>query len=493
MAVDIVLSEGSPRDEFDTPTLSGVLGFALFVAWGASCVYGSLSMRGSIGEMYVGLFARAVAFGCAALVLFLATLCGDSFSRKLTSPSVAAMALVPQMALPIAAFATSVGTEVPLSLEIMSWAFFGISFAYATLSWARYFGRTKSRFLEEIVPLAVIASAFAIVGTAAMAPPVNFVVIMLMPFFSLGALFLTTSGFRQSDFTESPALTKQIPLWPQDIPIAVSGITLGFVCCLLSGFLVSHRFGFTISVATASIFSALIIIVERRIHSVSIYPETLLRMAFPFVISGILVTSLNIIYPNSYSTLVCLSLLFLVIVLVYAFDISNWNTLTKLTNHFSLSPYSFFGHGRIPMTLGQSLGWLLGALVFRSGTPDAELMSASSLLIVVALAIVITTQPRLPDKAYTIDDSCVEDSKKWNKHESGKWKQGCETAANRYGLSPRESEILYFLAKGRNAEYISQSLHLSYHTVKTHIYHIYQKMNLSSRQQLLDIIEAVDS
>ena len=45
----------------------------------------------------------------------------------------------------------------------------------------------------------------------------------------------------------------------------------------------------------------------------------------------------------------------------------------------------------------------------------------------------------------------------------------CDEVAARYKLTPRESEVLRLLAKGRNAEHIARVLVLSIATVKSHI------------------------
>ena len=58
-----------------------------------------------------------------------------------------------------------------------------------------------------------------------------------------------------------------------------------------------------------------------------------------------------------------------------------------------------------------------------------------------------------------------------------------------YCLTPREIEVFTLLSKGRNAEYIQNALFISNHTVKTHIYNIYRKMDIHSLQELLDIID----
>lgn len=50
-------------------------------------------------------------------------------------------------------------------------------------------------------------------------------------------------------------------------------------------------------------------------------------------------------------------------------------------------------------------------------------------------------------------------------------------------LSPREREILQLLAKNMSYREISRMLFLSQSTVKTHVYHIFQKMNTSNREE----------
>jgi LuxR family transcriptional regulator of csgAB operon len=50
-------------------------------------------------------------------------------------------------------------------------------------------------------------------------------------------------------------------------------------------------------------------------------------------------------------------------------------------------------------------------------------------------------------------------------------------------LTPREKEILKMLSTGASNDNISQTLYISYHTVKTHLHHIYRKINVSDRLQ----------
>lgn len=65
----------------------------------------------------------------------------------------------------------------------------------------------------------------------------------------------------------------------------------------------------------------------------------------------------------------------------------------------------------------------------------------------------------------------------------------CRTLAASHGLSGREAEILGYLARGRSQPYIREELVLSKNTVATHVKHIYQKLDVHSRQELLDLFE----
>ena len=67
--------------------------------------------------------------------------------------------------------------------------------------------------------------------------------------------------------------------------------------------------------------------------------------------------------------------------------------------------------------------------------------------------------------------------------------EACSRVARRYQLTPREGEVLVLLARGRNARHIAEALVISDGTARTHIMHIYQKIEISSQQVLMDIVD----
>lgn len=148
------------------------------------------------------------------------------------------------------------------------------------------------------------------------------------------------------------------------------------------------------------------------------------------------------------------------------------------------------------------VGLLLGLVVFGSGAMLAPMLPhapyASLMLGVVACSYmqisanyqaypfepVIETTP----EAIAISQEITERNGQRKTLYQKKRQYACEM----YSLSPREREILTTLLKGRDAKYIMDTFYISQSTAKTHIYNIYRKFDVHSRQELLDFIEDIE-
>lgn len=64
--------------------------------------------------------------------------------------------------------------------------------------------------------------------------------------------------------------------------------------------------------------------------------------------------------------------------------------------------------------------------------------------------------------------------------------------AEMHGLTTRETEVLSLIVAGRNVPYIERELVLAKSTVKTHVKHIYAKCGVSSKQDLIDLVQAFE-
>lgn len=70
-----------------------------------------------------------------------------------------------------------------------------------------------------------------------------------------------------------------------------------------------------------------------------------------------------------------------------------------------------------------------------------------------------------------------------------RFQRACEALARRHALSPRQGEVLLMLARGRNTRYIEESLRVSNHTAKSHVYSVYRKLGVHSQQELISRVE----
>ena len=71
-----------------------------------------------------------------------------------------------------------------------------------------------------------------------------------------------------------------------------------------------------------------------------------------------------------------------------------------------------------------------------------------------------------------------------NAHQERRVRSG--EMAQCYGLSPRELEVAQLLAEGKTGPQVQSELFISKDTVKTHVKHIYRKMGIHSRDELIE-------
>lgn len=68
----------------------------------------------------------------------------------------------------------------------------------------------------------------------------------------------------------------------------------------------------------------------------------------------------------------------------------------------------------------------------------------------------------------------------------------CSAIAADKGLSKRESEVFRYLARGYTQAYIAEQLFISENTVRTHVRRIHAKLGVSSRSELLELVDLPD-
>ena len=172
--------------------------------------------------------------------------------------------------------------------------------------------------------------------------------------------------------------------------------------------------------------------------------------------------------------------LFIVGVYVYL-DFSNMSALVGFASGHP-SPFWRIARGQLVLPAGMIVSWVACMAIERTDPSLFAYVPYLALGLLLALALLAAF---VPFKDNTFADKTV----KAEIAEGGYFKQRCNQAAQTYKLSNREGEILYYLAKGRNAQFIADELNISAYTAKTHVYHIYQKVGVHAQQELIDLVE----
>lgn len=177
-----------------------------------------------------------------------------------------------------------------------------------------------------------------------------------------------------------------------------------------------------------------------------------------------------------------------------------WTEMVVMNAEFQLFPVRRFALGQIT----RLIGFIVGAGIALAAFIAAPLAQFELTLLCGGIVVVVVTayawytgekeEPLLDEGAQGVAAAVEgEDDEDGGSRFSTPFRDRCAALTVIHGLTSREAEIFTCLAKGRNAEYIQQTLFISNNTARTHIRHIYQKMGVTSQQQLIDLVDKVRS
>lgn len=186
----------------------------------------------------------------------------------------------------------------------------------------------------------------------------------------------------------------------------------------------------------------------------------------------------------------------------FGFMVTSFAWAARLKTDFP----AYIGSNRMVLYLsmgaGLGLGWLLVHTL--SFVPGLEMIVPGVVIVLLCMttlpffddfapyARIITAERMKNEAAKREAEQEVRDAEARIAEEQAKnasWSNRVNAIADEHDLSKREREILFYLAKGRNAAYIQQELWISIHTVKTHIANIYRKLEVHSIQEVLDMVD----
>ena len=189
------------------------------------------------------------------------------------------------------------------------------------------------------------------------------------------------------------------------------------------------------------------------------------------------------------------TLVFIMVFFAMIDEIVCWSAVSEYMHVHRVQPFANMAFGRFGDIVGLFLGFGSAYAIFGSSIEEAVSPSLFSSVVVIAFVVLQAFffkdnyTPYIEHKDLNEElekDYTVADGQSQGK---GAWMRRCQLFAEYYSLTPRQTEVLFLLAKGRSSSYIEKQLVITNHTVKAHVYGIYQKADIHSRQELMERLE----
>ena len=459
------------------------IGFGCMIGWDVIGLFSPVLPLLAFTDLSGALLLRSVDIAAIAVSYIVYRKFAAQIFAARTQMSIVAGAL----SLPAAVLAAAhLAIDIPFALDIIAWVMFGAGNSLMCVLWCSYLSMIPPKgtgftvgwgaalgtvlfcIATCVVPtiLSLTLSALLVVATVAL----------------LNLLFAQTPRERIDEL--SRACTPPAPLTlPAALSLATHGIVYGFITFRIC----SISFEAAVIVGGSGLIGSLCVVAIARFSKKFDFDNSLAqRVTQPIIVLGLLLMPML----DAPGMIVCGCIINNALAFM---NIITWNSVCTENAEFHLQPIARFSGRQIPLWAG----FLLGALLMLIVGPVITISETSSIYVTIVLASLVV----IAFAVYGADDSEAKEQLEAlmtvpeespideEAHDSLTFRETCDEVGDRYGLSPREKDVFYLLAKGRNAKYIQEELCISTSTVKTHIYRIYRKMGINSQQLLIDSVE----
>lgn len=501
----IIRSDDNSRLVVDFFLALGLLGFSFSIGW-MLVLFGTSLFTEKIQEESLAVLIHLILSGAVTVTFGFTWRFSDSmFKHRKYLLAVAPLLSSANLWMNLLPFVV-----IDSSWFILSWSLTGVGFAFFVLLWSEFTSLLQSGQAKPFFALAMFLGILWSTGFLLMFPLAASYSVYLLPSVTTIVLVILHRHYRPLKMItyidrKSSAVRLRLS-WKSILCTVVSSMALGFMLSWLVGYEIRHRavlYPLVFFVGLAS----LVVIVD-SIRWKKLGENFVMRIFLPLVASGML----PLVIANDLGRAICCVIMICGLIFVI---IQGTSALNEHIVLFNLAPMHATAFGRGFSYAGVCAGLALGygafhTMAFGDMTLAIVTIFLVCVLVIVAMSVMMENNYPLdetsvqPMDIYTLSDtSFLYTNRIINPGDTaypetsgqvrrGEWKRRCDAVAAAYGLSPRQSEVLILLAKGRDAEYVAKQFVISLHTAKAHIYNIYQKTNVHSRQELIDLIESVE-
>lgn len=461
--------------------LSLAVGFSLF--W--SSFYAALIRNAAIEDMTTGATALPLAPIALCVGMVVMAVAGNRWSDSLSAQRGHRFLWAVVCASPVVFGAVSyaqcaIGAPVPVVVAFAASFFLGIGLSALLLLWSELLTAFTKSFTSKVLSFSMAGGSllYLVDNCLSVGASIAFVCLSLPA--SLAFLVVLEREIPQAPFvSRRESITRHRLTKPIDALNTLYGAVFGIAI-----FGLTYAEGDSwlyMGVSLAIVTGALLMIPYLGKNTDKMMHGKVQKILFPLLVIGLL--------PMPFVEPPLKTLCILVILIGYVWlSLVNLDSLFCLVKRFEVSPLYLTGRGFAPIVVGVAIGFAIGFLSARSHSMGSDILTWASLAMVILLSVFVTIVPFDKDQL-AVEHHREADLPEVHEQGGGRWKKSCETVVKRYGLSARETEVFNLIAKGWGSDYIQSKLYISPHTVKAHRYSIYKKVGVSSRDELMMVIE----
>lgn len=174
-----------------------------------------------------------------------------------------------------------------------------------------------------------------------------------------------------------------------------------------------------------------------------------------------------------------------------AFGIIIWILLASAVSTLGLSSSFAFGLGWGMTTAAMVVERLAGRFMGFADVSSTVVLCVVAILAVACVLFSYMFVLKEQDLGLLALPDAADDMPGPDRAQYPRFQDRCRNLAAEYGLTPRETEIMILFAKGRSAARIEEELFIAHGTCLTHQRHIYRKLDVHSKQEMIDLIEGL--
>ena len=477
--------------------LRGMVGYVLFMASQLGSLYSPVLATAQTIDTPAFCLVRCAALACTAAFYFMFSRFFHNRDRLVRSTAAKVGGALLQLPLPaLVALEAATGIEVPVGAVALAWMLWGFAHGLLTCSWTDAKSNLEESDATKIAFWAFAMSAFLVTGILVLVPAAGLGALVVMGVLSCGLLLRAPrrAADDSSEYGDEWLRAKSSFRISGSYVMVVDGALISFAAGVMIMSALRGQFPLVL-VGAAFIGAAAIFYGLKKTNAALLSLRRSQLVFLPIIAGGLAIMGF------AQAPVVGLVAVALFAVL-YLFDFANRSVLSLRSNLLPVSPTYCFSRGRIFIIAGQAIGWVIAAYLTSGGGATAPVVTTA---LIVLMCVYVSIGTANPEK-YPLIDGLADDGMEATPTPlpaddlepaeepvvEHPYRSRCLKAAQRYDLTPREGEILSYLARGRNAKYIADQLFVAERTVKTHTYHIYQKMDIHSQQELINIVEEME-